>query len=72
MFLPAFGTFLSVVSAFVVSHKPDLRPVLDQEQSKRLGSRHGPSNREDKGRRWWELVKSGGFLTGAKLSQLWR
>src|SRR5207249_2226995 len=37
MFLPAFGTFLGVVSAFVMSHKPDLRPLLDREQSKRLG-----------------------------------
>ena len=47
MFLPAFGPFLGVVSAFVMSHKPDLRPLLDREQSKRLGlSRHGPSNRE--------------------------
>ena len=36
MFLPAFGTFPSVVSAFVMSHKPDLRPLLEQEQSKRL------------------------------------
>ena len=34
---PAFGTFPSVVSAFVMSHKPDLRPLLEQEQSKRLG-----------------------------------
>jgi len=37
MFLPAFGTFPSVVSAFVMSHKPDLRPLLEREQSKRLG-----------------------------------
>ncbi len=37
MFLPAFGPFLGVVSAFVMSHKPDLRPLLDREQSKRLG-----------------------------------
>jgi hypothetical protein len=29
MFLSAFGTFLSVVSAFVMSHKPDLRPLLE-------------------------------------------
>ena len=29
MFLPAFGTFPSVVSAFVMSHKPELRPVLE-------------------------------------------
>ncbi len=34
---PAFGTFPSVVSAFVMSHKPDLRPLLEREQSKRLG-----------------------------------
>ena len=27
-FFPAFGTFPSVVSAFVVSHKPNLRPLL--------------------------------------------
>ena len=34
MFLPTFGTFPSVVSAFVMSHKSDLRPLLEQEQSK--------------------------------------
>jgi len=28
-FLSAFGTFPSVVSAFVMSHKPDLRPLLE-------------------------------------------
>ena len=49
MFLPAFGTFLSVVSAFVMSHKPDLRPLLDREQSKPGMSRHGLSNRESQG-----------------------
>ena len=38
MFLPAFGTFLSVVSAFVMSHKPNLRPVLEREQSNQLRS----------------------------------
>ncbi len=38
MFLPAFGTFLSVVSAFVMSHKPNLRPVLEREQSNQLSS----------------------------------
>jgi hypothetical protein len=27
------------------------------------------SNRERQGRRWWMLAKSGGFFTGAKLSQ---
>ena len=37
MFLPALGTFPSVVSAFVMSHKPDLRSVLEREQSERLG-----------------------------------
>ena len=49
MFLPAFGTFLSVVSAFVMSHKSDLRPLLDREQSKPGMSRHGLSNRERQG-----------------------
>jgi hypothetical protein len=28
-FLSAFGTFPGVVSAFVMSHKPDLRPLLE-------------------------------------------
>src|SRR6266478_7315965 len=28
--------------------------------------------RKATGRRWLELAKSGGFFTGAKLSQLWR
>jgi hypothetical protein len=36
MFLSAFGTFLSVISAFVMSHKPDIRPLLDREQSNQL------------------------------------
>ena len=34
---PAFGTFLGVVSAFVVSHKPDLRPLVAREQRERMG-----------------------------------
>jgi hypothetical protein len=34
-FFPAFGTFLSVVSAFVVSHKYDLRPLVSPEQRER-------------------------------------
>jgi len=70
MFLPAFGTFPSVVSAFVMSHRSDLRPLLEREQSKPLG--HARQTANDKGRRWWVLAKSGGFFTGAKLSQLWR
>ena len=31
-FLPAFSAFLNVISAFVMSHKPDLRPLLEREQ----------------------------------------
>jgi len=27
---------------------------------------------KDNGRRWWVVAKSGGFFSGAKLSQLWR
>jgi len=72
MFLPAFGPFLGVVSAFVMSHKPDLRPLLDREQSKPGMSRHGPSNRERQRSKVVGVAKSGGFFTGAKLSQLWR
>jgi hypothetical protein len=49
MFLPAFGTFSSVVSAFVMSHRPDLRPLLEQEQSSDYMGRHGLSNRERQG-----------------------
>ncbi len=60
MFLLAFGPFLGVVSAFVMSHKPDLRPLLDREQSKPGMSRHGLSNRE----RQWSKVVGG--------SKIWR
>jgi len=59
MFLPAFGPFLGVVSAFVMSHKPDLRPLLDREQSKRLGRADiARQAAKDNGRRWWEIAKS--------------
>jgi hypothetical protein len=34
---PAFGTLPGVVSAFVVSHKPDLRPLVAREQRERMG-----------------------------------
>jgi len=73
MFLPAFGTFLSVVSAFVMSHKPNLRPVLEREQSNQLRSADMTrQTAKGKGRTWWELAKPGGFFAGAKLSQLRR
>ena len=49
MFRPAFGTFPSVVSAFVMSHKSDFRPLLEQEQSKRLGQADMPSSRQGQG-----------------------
>ena len=41
MFLPAFGAFLSVVSPFVMSHKPDLRPLLEPWQWSDWDERHG-------------------------------
>jgi hypothetical protein len=34
-FFSTFGTFPSVVSAFVVSHKPDHRPLVSREQRER-------------------------------------
>jgi hypothetical protein len=33
---PAFGAFLGIVSASVVSHKPDLRPLVPGEQRERM------------------------------------
>jgi hypothetical protein len=60
MFLPAFGTFPSVVSAFVMSHKSDLRPLLEKEQSKRLDKPTCASNRE----------RQGSKVVGA--SKIWR
>jgi hypothetical protein len=73
MFLPAFGTFSSVVSAFVMSHKPNLRPLLEREQSNQL--RRADMTRQTangKGSNVVNQQNSGGFFTSAKLSQLSR
>jgi len=73
MFLPAFGTFSSVVSAFVMSHKPNLRPLLEREQSNQL--RRADMTRQTakgKGSNVVSPQNSAGFFTSAKLSQLSR
>ena len=53
MFLPAFGTFPGVVSASVMSHKSDLRPLLDREQREPMGmSDMADEGAKGKGRTW--------------------
>jgi hypothetical protein len=60
MFLPAFGTFPSVVSAFVMSHKPTFARFWSKSKASDWDKPTCPSNRQ----------RQGSKVVGA--SKIWR
>ena len=67
MFLPALGTFSSVVSAFVMSHKSDLRPLLEKSKASDWDKPTCPSSRQGQGSKVVGATKISRIFTGRQV-----